>query len=44
MQNTNQEKLSYPMNQDLILGKKLEGGIKLSTVSDFNLREISQKQ
>ena len=35
MQNTNQEKLSYPMNQDLILGKKLEGGIKLSTVSDF---------
>ena len=35
MQNTNQEKLSYPMNQDLILGKKLEGGIKLSTVSSF---------
>jgi len=35
MQNTNQEKLSYPMNRDLILGKKLEGGIKLSTVSDF---------
>jgi len=35
MQNTNQEKPSYPMNQDLILGKKLEGGIKLSTVSDF---------
>jgi excinuclease ABC subunit B len=35
MQNTNQEKQSYPMNQDLILGKKLEGGIKLSTVSNF---------
>jgi len=35
MQNTNQEKLSYPMNQDRILGKKLEGGIKLSTVSNF---------
>ena len=30
MQNTNQEKQSYPMNQDFILGKKLEGGIKLS--------------
>jgi len=27
MQNTNQEKRSYPMNQDFILGKKLEGGI-----------------
>jgi len=26
MQNTNQEKRSYPMNQDFILGKKLEGG------------------
>ena len=35
MQNTNQEKRSYPMNQDFILGKKLEGGIKLSTVTDF---------
>ena len=35
MQNTNQEKPSYPMNRDLILGKKLEGGIKLSTVSNF---------
>jgi excinuclease ABC subunit B len=35
MQNTNQQKLSYPMNRDLILGKKLEGGIKLSTVSNF---------
>jgi excinuclease ABC subunit B len=35
MQNTNQEKLSYPMNQDLILGKKLEGGIKFTTVSNF---------
>jgi len=35
MQNTNQEKQSYPMNQDFILGKKLEGGIKLSTVTDF---------
>jgi len=35
MQNTNQEKPSYSMNQDLILGKKLEGGIKLSTVSNF---------
>ncbi len=36
MQNTNQEKLSYSMNQDLILKKKLEGGIKLSIVSDFS--------
>jgi len=35
MQNTNQEKRSYPMNRDFILGKKLEGGIKLSTVTDF---------
>ena len=35
MQNTNQEKRSYPMNQDCILGKKLEGGIKLFTVTDF---------
>ena len=35
MQNTYQEKRSYPINQDLILGKKLEGGIKLSTVTDF---------
>jgi excinuclease ABC subunit B len=35
MQNTYQEKRSYPMNQDFILGKKLEGGIKLSTVTDF---------
>jgi len=31
----NQEKRSYPMNPDFILGKKLEGGIKLSTVTDF---------
>jgi excinuclease ABC subunit B len=35
MQNTNQEKQSYTANQDFILGKKLEGGIKLSTVTDF---------
>jgi len=35
MQNTYQEKQSYPMNRDFILGKKLEGGIKLSTVTDF---------
>jgi len=35
MQNTYQEKQSYPMNQDFILGKKLEGGIKLFTVTDF---------
>jgi len=35
MQNTNQEKRSYPMNQDFTLGKKLEGGIKLFTVTDF---------
>ena len=35
MQNTYQEKQSYPMNQDFILGKKLEGGIKLSIVADF---------
>ena len=35
MQNTNQEKQSYPMNRDFILVKKLEGGIKLFTVTDF---------
>ncbi len=35
MQNTNQEKQSYSLNQDFILGKKLEGGIKFSTVTDF---------
>jgi len=35
MQNTNQENRSYPMNQDFVLGKKLEGGIKLFTVTDF---------
>ena len=35
MQNTNQEKRSYPMNRDFILGKKLEGGIKFFTVTDF---------
>ena len=35
MQNTYHEKQSYPMNRDFILGKKLEGGIKLSTVTDF---------
>jgi len=35
MQNTNLEKRSYLINQDFILGKKLEGGIKLSTVTDF---------
>ncbi len=35
MQNTNQEKQSYPINQDFILGKKLEGGIKFSTVTNF---------
>ena len=35
MQNTNQENKSYPINQDFILGKKQEGGIKFSTVTDF---------
>ncbi len=35
MQNTNQEKQSYSINQDFILGKKLEGGIKFSTVTEF---------
>ena len=35
MQNTNQGKQSYPLNQDFILGKKLEGGIKLSTTTSF---------
>ena len=35
MQNTYQEKQSYPMNQDFILGKKQEGGIKFSTVTEF---------
>ena len=36
MQKTNQEKQSYQINQDFILGKKLEGGIKLSTVTNFS--------
>jgi len=35
MQNTYQEKQPYLMNQDFILGKKLEVGIKFSTVTDF---------
>ena len=44
MQNTNQEKQSYPINQDFIIGKKLEGGIKFSSVTDLNLRVISLKR
>ena len=44
MQNTNQEKPSYSMNQDLILGKKLEGGIKLSTVSNFELKIANSRK
>ena len=36
MQNTYQEKSPEPINKDFLFGKKLEGGIKLTTVSDFN--------
>jgi len=36
MQNTYQEKSSDPISKDFLLGKKLEGGIKLTTVSDFS--------
>ena len=43
MQNTYQEKSSDPIDKDFLFGKKLEGGIKLSTVTDFNLRAINQK-
>jgi len=35
MQNTYQEKSSDPIDKDFLFGEKLEGGIKLSTVSDF---------
>jgi len=35
MQNTYQEKSLDPIGKDFLFGKKLEGGIKLSTVSDF---------
>jgi len=35
MQNTYQEKSVHPITKDFLLGKKLEGGIKLSIVSDF---------
>ena len=35
MQNTYQEKSSDPISKDFLFGKKLEGGIKLSIVSDF---------
>ncbi len=35
MQNTYQEKSPDPIDKDFLFGKKLEGGIKLSTVSDF---------
>ena len=35
MQNTYQEKSSDPIDKDFLFGKKLEGGIKLSSVSDF---------
>jgi len=35
MQNTYQEKSLDPIDKDFLLGKKLEGGIKLSVVSDF---------
>ncbi len=35
MQNTYQEKTSDPISKDFLFDKKLEGGIKLSTVSDF---------
>jgi len=35
MENTYQEKSVDPIGKDFLLGKKLEGGIKLSIVSDF---------
>ncbi len=35
MQNTYQEKPLDPIDKDFLFGKKLEGGIKLSTVSNF---------
>jgi len=35
MQNTYQEKSLDPIDKDFLFGKKLEGGIKLSTVTDF---------
>jgi len=35
MQNTYQEKSSDPIDKAFLFGKKLEGGIKLSTVTDF---------
>ena len=35
MQNTYQEKSGDPIGKDFLFGKKLEGGIKLSIVSDF---------
>ena len=35
MQNTYQEKSDDPIGKDFLFGKKLEGGIKLSIVSDF---------
>ena len=35
MQNTYQEKSPDPIDKDFLFGKKLEGGIKLSTVSNF---------
>jgi len=35
MQNTYQEKSVDPIGKDFLVGKKLEGGIKLSIVSDF---------
>ena len=36
MQNTYQEKSSDPIGKDFLFGKKLEGGIKLTIVSDFS--------
>ena len=36
MQNTYQEKSSDPIDKDFLFGKKLEGGIKLTIVSDFS--------
>ncbi len=35
MENTYQEKSVDPIGKDFLLRKKLEGGIKLSIVSDF---------
>ena len=44
MQNTYQEKTILSNESRHYSGKKLEGGIKLSTVSDFKPAGTNQKQ